>query len=296
MSHPHPAQPLRHLLTSLLLFSPTRLDRTQISPDLLMRHRMLSLPPNTPPAYDSPESDTFSTTSHLSISDEERIASQHAFVEWLSRPPVELNLSAIDVAATANSFFARRLTAIRVAQRAVEDPIDVDSYEVMCCDTWHGDRRMLVKFPPHMDGEDLYMMVVVGDEGEMQLDNLFATQQVVVQEGGLHRWTEACTARRETGDREEGADQGAEYINDADDFWAGFSHDDDDGGRAEGEVRGECAGEANVADGREAATEQEAAIKDIIRGAYTLHRSIRPSSGDEVEDFMRLVRSAIGTA
>ncbi|CBQ68957.1 conserved hypothetical protein [Sporisorium reilianum SRZ2] len=286
---------LRPLLTSLLLLTPPSLLPTQISPDLHMRQRMLSLPPHPPHAYDLAESDAFSTTfTHQSISDADRTASQHALVSWLSRLPVELGISAVDVDATARSLFARRLTAMRTAQEGEMDPIDVRG-GMWCCEAWHAGRRVLVRFPEG-EAERLYMVVIVGEAGEMRLDNLFATQRDVVLEKGMHRWTADCAPANESAvAREQGEeeDQGAEYINDADDFWAGFSDDDDTGGNAKVQAGASVAVDSRVEGD---VTEQEKAIKDIVRGAYTLHRSIRSSGTESVEEFIQLVRSAITPA
>ncbi|CDR88790.1 uncharacterized protein SPSC_05622 [Sporisorium scitamineum] len=256
-----------------------------------MRHRMLGLPPYAPHAYDLPESDTFSTN-HTSVSDDERTTSQRDFVSWLSRPPVEFSVSNVDVDSTADILFTRRLRAMHDAQLGDSDPIDVGNYQVYCCDAWHDHRRLLVRFPEQAEeSASLYLMVIVGEEGEMRLDNLFATKRDIVLERGLHRWTLHCSATKETRQGEaEDADQGAEYINDADDFWAGFSDDEDAGGKAK-ETDAGVVVDATVGGG-EGEGDQEQAIRDIIRGAYTLHRSIR-TSADSVEDFIRLVRSTI---
>ncbi|SJX64601.1 uncharacterized protein SRS1_15418 [Sporisorium reilianum f. sp. reilianum] len=260
-----------------------------------MRQRMLSLPPHPPHAYDLAESDT-STTTHPSITDTDRRDSQHAFVSWLSRPPVELGISAVDVDATARSLFARRLTAMRTAQEGEMDPIDVRGYGMWCCEAWHAGKRVLVKLPERGEEERLYMVVIVGEAGEMRLDNLFSTQRDVVAEKGMHRWTADCAPANESAvakEQGEEEDQGAEYINDADDFWAGFSDDDDAGGKAKVQAGASVAVDSRVEGD---VTEQEKAIKDIVRGAYTLHRSIRSPGTDSVEEFIQLVRSAITTA
>ncbi|TKY88860.1 hypothetical protein EX895_002101 [Sporisorium graminicola] len=296
--HHHAAQ-LRSLLTSLLLLTPPQLTPTQISPDLHMRQRMLSLPPQPPHAYDLPETDSFSTSSLSAASDDDRTASQHDFVSWLSRPPVELAISTIDVEATAHGLFTRRLTALRVAEQGEMDPIDLCDYEVLCCDAWHDHRRLLVRFPTSEGGEDgLYMMVTVGEEGDMRLDNLFATERTVVHEKGLHRCTIACTPSMTSNaamEEEQDEDQGAEYINDADDFWAGFSDDEDAEAKKNVETTGSFAVDTRSMH-EQGTTDQETAIRDIIRGAYTLHRSIRSPSTDSVEDFIRLVKTSIATS
>ena len=291
---------LRSILTSLLLTTPPELTPNQLSPDLLMRQRMLGVV--TPHAYDS--SETFSSSSAL-ISDAERNASQRAFTSSISRPPIELTISSTDIGLTAHNLFQRRIKAHAIAKEGEEDPIELFDYDTFCCDAWHTQRRLLVRFPQVEEFEEvkLYMMLVGDDEGVLRLDNLFSLRQAEMEqvEGGLHRWPERCTARagrqrqevQSEEERQREEQGGAEYINDADDFWAGFSDDGESGdGKRVVQADDGVATRGAEAQARDK-TEQEKAIKDIIRGAFTLHRSIRESGQDAVDEFMQLVRSAI---
>ena len=285
---------LRSLLTSLLLLTPPELTPSQLSDDLVMRHRMLSLPSSTPRAYDLAECSTFSgeAATDYSLSDDERLASQHAFISYLSRPPIELSLTETDIGATARSFFLRRMEVMQIAQQGEVDPIDPGAYELLCCDAWHASGRVLVRFPRNVGERELLQMLVTCSDGTMKLDNLFAVATDAEDVGAeLHMWTERCV--HGTRYEEEKDDQGAEYINDADDFWAGFS-DEEQPNEATAAVAAQQArgGDAHVA--AALSTEQESAIKDIVRGAYTLHRSLTnlPENARE-EEFLQLVRSAI---
>ncbi len=201
---------------------------------------------------------------------------------------------------------------MREAVKGEMDPIEIESYEVRCCDAWHGAKggRRLVVFPKMLaDGIRRLMMVVVVEKGKLKLDNLFALEdwERVLKERRLHRWSaETCEigpgssgalAQQNGADEEE---DGAEYINDPDDFWGGYS-DDEEPTQAEAEDQ-RMETPAPTANGvannqRERAapqTDPEAAIRDIIRGAFVLHRV---SSGvlddDASESFLQLVRSAI---
>lgn len=301
---------LRALLASLLLHTPPTLDPPQLSPDLLMRHRMLGLPSTAPLAYDL---DASPFSSH-----DDAVESQHAFVSWLSRPPVELSMAAAatDVSVTARCLFSAREKVMAVAALGEEDPIDMQRYEVWCCDAWHQDRqrRRLVRFPEVDEGMQasarLWMMVVVDPDG-FKLDNLFTMDgnkdEEVVRR--LHRCTQRCDTGqmlRRSGQAQEEIEQegGAEYINDADDFWAGFSDEEQDhvpnanaDPKCQGmQMTGGAADDARQPAATPVAAAQDAAIKDIIRGAYTLHRSTRAQQASEAEaidDFVRLVRDAI---
>ncbi|KAJ9474917.1 hypothetical protein PHBOTO_004786 [Pseudozyma hubeiensis] len=178
---------------------------------------------------------------------------------------------------------------------------------------WHEkpQKMAMVRFPVVLpSGEDyLWMMLTEGDDGEWKLANLFALDKTDQQKllHQLHRRTEGCKRMhrqsRKPQEGEEGEEGGAEYINDANDFWDGFSDEEEQGRDVDEAAR---AGDVphptldlQPRDGSPASmTAQEAAIKDIIRGAYTLHRSARAtgSDRDSQEAFMALVQSAISTA
>lgn len=220
----------------------------------------------------------------------------------MSRPPVELSIANNDVTETASAYMVHRREAL-VASQMSDDPFDLPGWQAFCCDVWHEQRKVLVGFPRRDEAVRLFMTVVAGENGEVQLDNLFALHEH--QEGvtaGLHRWTDKCRQSwaRAKMEQDEDEEPAAEYINDADDFWAGYSdEEEEDTSNARGATDGQPP--AGRTDGQLGATsttttaDQEAAIKDIIRGAYTLYRSTLPSTTevDSTEAFLRLVESVI---
>ncbi|SPO30727.1 uncharacterized protein UTRI_05344 [Ustilago trichophora] len=302
---------LRTLLTALLLVRPASLQPYQLSSDLQMRHRMLSLPSAAPMARDFVEMFDLISLDLSSFSnddtDDETRQMQHDFVSYLSRPPIEIGIHENDIAATAQSLFLKRMIVMQIALAGETDPIDSSEYELLCDEKWHGQRRMLVRFPKSDSQSARLHMMVIWKDGEMRLDNLFSVdsgQDVVNLIGeGCHRWSETCIERHGRGkelsvmQEEEGGeeDQGAEYINDADDFWAGFSDEEEEIPEEPVSVTRAANTESATQPHGATATDSEAAIKDIIRGAFMLHRSLHTdrSEAAEVEAFMRLVRSAI---
>ncbi|GAC94880.1 hypothetical protein PHSY_002453 [Pseudozyma hubeiensis SY62] len=306
LSSGHGGPSIRPLLTTLLLLEPSALTPSQLSSDLLMRQRMLGLPSTTPHAYDIEFSHSLDPSS-----DGEVTASQQNFVSRLSRPPFEFSIQCLDVAATARYFFALRSKARHDAANADVDPINLSEYDVWCSETWHNKPQDAIWLQvPGVRGAPeepvLWMMLTEGDDGEWKLANLFALdgaehRNLVVQ---LHRRTEGCNRmHRQSRKPQEEEEGGAEYINDANDFWGGFSDEGDQGrdvdeAAREGDVPNSML-DLHVAGGSQVpTTAQEAAIKDIIRGAYTLHRSARATESDRgsEEAFLALVRSAISTA
>ncbi|SPO31018.1 uncharacterized protein UTRI_05344_B [Ustilago trichophora] len=298
---------LRTLLTALLLVRPPNLQPSQLSSDLQMRHRMLSLPSTSPLARDSVEvfdliSLDLSSFSNDDTDDETR-QTQYEFVSYISRPPIELGIHENDIAATARSLFQKRMTVMQIALAGESDPIDPGEYELLCDEKWHGQGRMLVRFPECSSQSARLHMMVIWKDGEMRLDNLFSVdgrEDVMGLMGeGCHRWSETCTERHGMGTKasvkREGEDQAAEYINDADDFWAGFS--DEEEKIQEDSIQAARAANAHSAIQPHGAapTDSEAAIKDIIRGAFTLHRFLHSNRSEtaQVDAFMRLVSSAI---
>ncbi|SOV03289.1 uncharacterized protein UDID_18612 [Ustilago sp. UG-2017a] len=273
--HPHPAHTtttsntsaasiltsLRQLLFSLLISTPPTLTPAQLSPDLRMRHQMLSLPSIPPLAYDL--------------------------------TPVELvpNASSVDVNRTSVAFFFERMTAMQVALRGEEDPVKVEDFGI-----WYGDE---------------------GKDGvRVKLDNLFRVEEWDEAGKGLHEWTEGCMRARGKGmgkgkqraistdpeqeqEGEEGEEGGAEYIIDANDFWAGFSDEDEAEADEEDEV-GTVAGSNGVVIRNSTTTnldpatrtEQGKAIQDIIRGAFTLYRR-HNTTADAKDSFVDLVLGII---
>lgn len=302
-SQQHEPRSLRSLLTSLLLLSPPTLSPTQLSSDLHMRQRMLGLSSTAPHAYDS------ETSYDTSLSD--MIASQHAFACWLSRPPIELDIDTTNIASVASALFSLREKTMQVACCSDTDPIDECEYQVWCCDAWHMQRkaRRLVVCP---EAETrLCMMLVLGQDDEWKLDNLFVlskSEQARVM-AGLHPCMPSCTRVHQMQTRPDAEEGGAEYINDADDFWAGVSDDEQDHARVTSmasssiarlgtEVPAGAVEDSRMSStGQAPTTEHQAAIRDIIRGAYTLHRLSRAdtSDADSIEHFIHLVRSTIST-
>ncbi|SYW73731.1 uncharacterized protein UBRO2_00006 [Ustilago bromivora] len=325
---------LRQLLFSLLISTPPTLTPAQLSPDLRMRHQMLSLPSIPPLAYDLVErsvlSGGFPSPAYLSATHDERIASQHAFTSYLSRPPVELvpNASSVDVNRTSVAFFFERMTAMQVALCGEEDPVKVEDFGIWCKEDWHGTGegagRVVVRFPNKRCGGSLgwlcLMLVLDGDEGKdgvrVKLDNLFRVEEWDEARKGLHEWTEGCMRARGKGmgkgkqraistdpeqeqEGEEGEEGGAEYIIDANDFWAGFWDEDEAEADEEDEV-GTVAGSNGVVIRNSTTsnldpatrTEQEKAIQDIIRGAFTLYRR-HNTTADAKDSFVDLVLGTI---
>uniref|UniRef100_V5ETX9 Uncharacterized protein n=1 Tax=Kalmanozyma brasiliensis (strain GHG001) TaxID=1365824 RepID=V5ETX9_KALBG len=132
---------------------------------------------------------------------------------------------------TASLLFFKRSQVQQFARHTDRDPIESHGFEALCCDAWHTQRKVLVGLPrPHECDMRLYMTVVFDESEEVQLDNLFVLyKKEEAQIERLHRWTEDCRrswTRVKMEDEEEGS-QGAEYINDADDFWAGYSDDEE---------------------------------------------------------------------
>lgn len=309
---------LRSLLTSLLLLAPPDLSDEQLSDNLLMRHRMLGLSSSTPYAHDMLESSTSSggetSLDYLSIADDVRTGSQHDLVAWLSRPPIELGLAHADVRETAQSLFLKRLSVLNIALQGDKDPINPSEYELLCSDAWHAQGRILVRFPnsPSPSGR-LLMMVIRTSEGTLKLDNLLALRhdEALLEAKKLHAWTPACAKKHRTEGaklmEQEEESGGAEYITQAEDFWAGFSDEElVDEAAAPGNSQNfvpsstlHAEGEAEVTTAATSGnkTVSENAIRDIIRGAYTLHRSLQPALGTaqtaSIEAFIRLVRSTI---
>ncbi|SNX87106.1 uncharacterized protein MEPE_05816 [Melanopsichium pennsylvanicum] len=325
---------LRGILTSLLILTPPELHPDQLSSDLQMRHRILSLPSTAPYAPDLVENIIFSSSySHPSVdcvsySDEERSNLQHDFVSWLSRPPIELDIHETDIHATARSLFLKRMTVMRIAQQGDQNPIDLRDYELLCCENWHRHRRVCVRFPENASQSSrLHLMMVDENKGQEQeqgergggwkVDNLFSLHRTDMEDRveGMHVWTESCehayvrlgtrTKEEQRGDEQGPGEAGAEYIADADDFWAGFSDEDDEQEKESARtstsliaLSTEPPVERQESRNAAANTDQEMAIRDIIRGAYTLHRNLHPHKSDpySIQAFLNVVHSTIAPA
>lgn len=289
---------LRPVLVPLLLTTPAGLPVSQRSSDLLMRQRMLGLPNDPPHAYDYGHNDDY-----RSVAEAECIASREAFASWLSRAPVEIGIHTTHIDMTATLLFYKRNEVHQLA-RGETDPIIAHGFEALCCDAWHAQRKLLTGFPRNESASRLYMTVTVGEHGEAQVDNVFALykmEEAPIER--LHRWTDECRrswTRVKMEEQEEGS-QGAEYINDADDFWAGYSDDEDVGRKSNARGQGDghaSAGQTGAVVGTSTSTtsaDQQAALKDILRGAYGLHRSTqRDKTEDEsVRAFLELLKNAL---
>jgi hypothetical protein len=261
---------VRTLVASLLLSDPIHIDASVLSDDVHMRQRMLGLPRTAPFAPDLEDA-------HTQWGDSPAL--QEAFIRCFCRDPIEVTESALS-AKTARSFFVQRRRALDTAAEGERDPIDMERLTMLCKDEWHGTGRLLVQFPGDPDLAMLYMSVV-RDGTEVKLDNLFALDD---PPAGLHHHTPACWESYNVHD--EDAPAAAEYINDADEFWSGF----DDPAPAPAPAHAASAGVSEPAHTSTDADES-AAIRDIVRGAYTLFRSRHPLNS--TESFLELVHSAI---
>lgn len=194
---------------------------------------------------------------------------------------------------------------MKVAVEGERDPIAMEDYEGWCRGEWHAVGIRVVGFPPGVAGGlQLCLMLVKGEkEGEVKVDNLFAVEdwEEVVREQGLHRWSETCSSRTGSAtrgvQREEKGEEGAgaaEYINDADDFWAGYSDEEEEEQIKEADTHPAPQPSGVKGEGG-AQSEQDRAIQDIVKGAYTLYRTSNPNSTQDgaKEAFMALVRSSV---
>lgn len=275
---------------------------------------MLSLGSNPPFADDLVEPSVLSgglaCPAYLYVWDDKRRESQNAFISYLSRPPVELGVEKVDVEKTALGFFLKRMKAMQLAQEGERDPVDVRDYELLCIPSWHkteGVGRVLVRFPIGVGGVGgrLYLMITIGERGEgVKVDNLFALRDGEGEEviKRLHTLTESCLGSAEGKGKQRGISTepaeeeeeggGAEYINDANDFWAGFSDDDE-----QEQVQNSTNTSGGVAIGEKSELlkqDQQKAIQDIIREAFTLHTSSLPDKGIDAKDsFVDLVLRTI---
>ncbi len=262
---------VRTLLASLLLSDPIHIDASMLSDDVHMRQRMLGLARTAPFAPDLEDTHTDWSDSSSDL--------RRAFVRWLCRDPIEVHRSPLNVDTAARSFFVQRRKTLDIAAEGDHDPIDMERLTLQCKDEWHGTGRLLVQFPDDPDLAMLYMSVV-RDGTDVKLDNLFAFDDPLT---GLHRHTPACWESCNVHD--EDAPAAAEYINDADEFWSGF--DDPAPDTAPAQPTAVATDPAHTPmDG-----DEDAAIRDIVRGAYTLFRSRQPHNS--TESFLELVHSAI---
>lgn len=169
----------------------------------------------------------------------------------------------------------------------------------------------------------LMMTVIKEKDGSFKLDNMTAAYaEWKWRQDHYHTWTEACAAV-EVSDGEDDESSGPEYIADPNEFWAGYSDEEGDedeeisdrepstpplpqqtesARRASTRTQPRRAAitspmrvEPVVLPTTAAVAEEEGPIRDIVRAAYTLHRSARPvaSNADSVEAFLDLVRSTI---
>lgn len=327
---------LRGLIETILLSPTPDLTRDRLSPDLLMWNRLHGEDDLPPRAYDMTDDflDYFGWPSAETEDLKYRDGSQECWYSWLAREPLDIgyndeqHLARSEVA--AHLIFARlRPQALEKAKQG-EDPLDMQNFRLVCWNKFHGEGKVLVIFPEvEWNDEDqkrigdmiqyepcnprLMMLVLRASDGSYKLDNLFVAYD---RDAGWnsHPWTKACV--------EDGETDGPEYIADPNEFWDGYSDDEQvpvaevrdvevldvatpsppppargrrqSGRAATRQVKQETPPPQSLSS---AQSEQDAPIRDIVRGAFALHRSQQPASSnlDATEAFVQLVRTTIAS-
>ncbi|KAN0062603.1 hypothetical protein ACQY0O_005136 [Thecaphora frezii] len=337
-SHPDLDVRISRLLASLLVLSPPTLAPHQISPNLAARLRLLSLPSLPPAASDLPPYSSSAVPLHHpdflveeqlhpppDDSDDARLALAH----WLCTDLYPSSNPLSNPHRVATALF--RLRNHLASSPRLTPSHDGDLNQRVVKRTRYADpeanhvRVRLDLIAPADDVEALTLLLVLplatesphDTEAEktcVQFENILPTESM--PEAGWPR-TEPplltlplrsqlhlslADAPRDSGaDPEAPQDAAAEYINDADDFWAGFSDDEDEArgrsaaARAEDHAEGGDAEDAYWAsygdDSADAAAEQQ---REQIKALKEENRGLRAQLQEVVGGVERIRDEAVG--
>ncbi|PWY98140.1 hypothetical protein BCV70DRAFT_202311 [Testicularia cyperi] len=329
---------IKGILTSLFVVQPPTLLPEQLSDNLRMRHRLLGLSNTPPKAFDlqthgEPQLDLAHGTNDADtlLSDDDKERSRHDFVSWLVTNLGDSSQAQQIIDDATRSFFRMRQSVRRLAVGN-----DIERYlvwEMLCSDPWHqdGKRMVLLRLPADQD-HALMLTLRRAPDGSVRFENIGHENPMFWLESGaetlmqrdLHSWKTSCDLHQDRSEEEQDEhDQGAEYISNANDFWSGFSDDEemhmspsttkraklngpgdeeDDYWNSYGQVavdgdQNGIQGSVSIHDAALASTalpssasntSPDAAVKDIIRGALILYRSSNASN--TTKQFLTLVR------
>lgn len=319
---------LTGVLTSLFLVQPPTLLPEQLSENLRMRHRLLGIPSTPPIAYELDGADPHnlpdsSDPFDYSVPVAERKQSRLNFTTWLVTNLGDNEQGTELVQRVSEGFFVIRDSLRRLnTHRAVEQDV---VYAKLCSTAWHhgnGKRLVLLQLPINKQ-HALTLTLIRSPDGSVRFENISNESPVggdgppsleTLREHGLHTWTRACDAHREQDDSQ---DQGAEYISNPSDFWAGYEDQDDSTREAadtapSDEVEADeywASYDRQPQDGEDTAGNTRAratpvqlphralsagasdAVKSIIRGALSLYKSSHPTHNKQ--QFLALVSQAL---
>lgn len=281
------------ILTSLLIEYPPTLRPEQLSENLRMRHRLLGFSPIPPRLTDIVDAscDHWPTGNPF----------WHELASWLvtNLGDEEEGHSLVEEMARCLCRLCEWTSTFHDVQEFMQEYV-----YTLCSPDWHtreGKRLVLIKDRSN-DRPCLSLTLVQSLDGTVRFENM--SDKIPIGPGDLdedslrrhklHVWSDTCRCSSPV--QQSDQDDGAEYIVDPDDFWAGY-----DEAVNQADLTGTASQKVQLPDMEVSGTTQlrsqqhieSEGVKDIIRQAYNLYRSTQSTDTRTKLEFIALVTQTL---